>query len=206
MPFHWNFHPSEQSCIRMKRRKKELSGAPGPGGTWDGLCWEYPPSHGSDRWGRAKHRDERKKSEMRKTGEKLKFKKSHGVPESQGRRVSGWDALCACPPCFCLGWPRFRASGKLESHGAAGPTSALGNAPCTGMDRDVLPAASASLPTPHTLPHTPYPPQRNRTAATATGLGKTVGQHRGAEEWISVVKFWQFAEQLALFSGHGLVG
>lgn len=61
-----------------EKEKKELSGTPGPGGTSDGLCWEYPPSHGSDRWSSTKYRDERKESETRKMGEKLKSKKPHG--------------------------------------------------------------------------------------------------------------------------------
>lgn len=80
------------------------------------------------------------------------------------------------------------------------------------MDRDVVPAASASLPAgdiPH--PATQKTPtihtQMNRGAATAaTGLGKTVGQNRGAEQGILVVKFWQFAERLTVFSGHCLFG
>lgn len=81
--------------------------------------------------------------------------------------------MCALP-ASALDDQASEHQGGLESHGAASPTSALGNAPCSGMDRDVLPAPCSSLPRPHTLPHTrhlPHIPPMNRTAAT--GLGKT---------------------------------
>lgn len=109
-----------------EEEKKELSGTPGPGGPSDGLCWEYLLSHGSDRWSSTNYKDERKKSGMRKMEEKLKFKKSPGGPESQGRWVSGLDPLCTCPPCFCLGWPMLRAAGEAgeprscQSHTSSG--------------------------------------------------------------------------------------
>lgn len=64
--------------------------------------------------------------------------------------------MCVLPVC-ALGDQLSEHQGRLQSHRAASPTSAVGNDPPSGMDRDVLPAASPSLPaddTPHPATHT----------------------------------------------------
>lgn len=151
MPFCWDFHLSEQSCIQMKRSERNSV-------VFQAL--EAPQLCSAGNTAAVAVKDEAARS----TGvrEKVRNEKSGRESKRWGtwrpRQIRKWmRSFCICVvPVSALDDQRSEHQGRLESHEAANPPLAAVNTPSSGMYWNVVPAALLPLLPSLQIAHTPH--------------------------------------------------